>query len=293
MPARTFPTKPRRIPDDQFAISVPLLRSEDELRYGPRVPVAESYRTNLARIWPDGEGGPVFDVVPTRDPPSDGPGVLFSATQEVFLVSGQHSFGRPSTRAENAETLRRLRWLLDFQGWTWCPSTVLAPRRDWVEQGAVVREARLDEVIDLARRHGQDVILRWDADGLAPVVTRSGTDLAGAETPVPVRVEPARTGCPFRDGVDDWCVQYGGPYTRSSRIAALVWETHRAMLVDALGCQVCGGGAVSVGSPMGATELFTPSRQGGWQWGPPRTRDEIGTPRAIVAAGTTDTPDTD
>ena len=272
MRARPFPTHPRRRPDDQFAIAAPPDRGGSLLRHPPQVPVGESYLTNIARVWPEGAGGRVVDVVPTPGSVSDGPEQVFGEGAEVtYFVSGQHSFGRPSTRDEDAETVRRLRRLLDFQGWTWCPSTVVAAERDWVEQGALIRGAEPAQVVVLAQRHGQDIVLRWDADGVTPIATREGVDLPEPRGPVPVRVQPALTGCPFRGGVDDWCVQWGGPYTSRSITASLVWETHRAMLVDALGCDVCEGGPVTIGGPSGGTDLFTPSRHGGWQWGSPRT----------------------
>mgnify|MGYP000476389660 CR=1 FL=1 len=42
---------------------------------------------------------------------------------------------------------------------------------------------------------------------------------------------------------------------------------HRSLLLDAFGCGVCHGEG-----PRGpdSSEHFTPSREGGWQWGPPR-----------------------
>lgn len=74
----------------------------------------------------------------------------------------------------------------------------------------------------------------------------------------------------MQGGVEDWCKRYGGPWTSSSMTAALVWETHRKMLVEALGCTVCHGGPVAMGSPGGSRDLFVPTREGGWQWGSPR-----------------------
>ncbi len=277
MSAHTFPAGPRRRPDDQFVVEPPPARGDESglLRHPPSVPVAESYRSNWVRVWPDGPGGRVVDVEPAPGTVSDARLAVFGAeAATVFVVSGQHAFGRPSTRADNAETLRRLIGRLDIQHWVWSPATTFDPGRQWVEEGVVIRGADTDEVCDLARRHGQDLVLRWDADGLAPVVTRAGVELPSNGVPVPVRIAPARTGCPLRGGVDGWCVQQGGPWTSGSITASLVWETHRAMLVDALGCQVCEGGPVTVGAPLGATDLFTPSRRGGWQWGSPRTEAE-------------------
>ena len=274
MSAHTFPTTPRRRPDDQVGVQVPPPRGDESglLRYPHGIAPEQTYRTNVIRVWPDGVEGRVVDVEPAPGAASEAPESAFgSGTGTVFVVAGHHAFGRPATRAENEGTRSGLIARLEIQGWLWCPSTAFDPGRRWVERGVVVRDADLDDVIDLARYHGQDVVLRWDADGLAPLVTRPGRDLPGAGVPVPVRVVPAQTGCPLRGGISDWCVQQGGPWTSGSIAASLVWETHRAMLVDALGCDVCDGGPVAEGAPLGATDLFVPSRQGGWQWGSPRT----------------------
>ncbi len=223
MSAHTFPAGPRRRSDDQVAVEPPPARGDGSglLRHPPSVPIAESYRSNVVRVWPEGPAGAPVDVAPAVGAVSDTPVTVFGAGADtVFVVSGQHAFGRPSTRADNAETLRRLIARLDVQGWVWSPATTFDPRRQWVEEGVVIRDADTEAVRDLARRHGQDLVLRWDADGLAPVVTRPGVDLPANGVPVPVRVGPARRGCPMRGGIDDWCVQQGGPWTSGSITAS-------------------------------------------------------------------------
>lgn len=268
----SFPPESRPFPEGQIrAVEPPKRYSEDEPdRRAPRVPIAESYRHNSIRVWPTIHSR-VLDIVPSPGTPSDGPDVIFGPSDEVVhVVGGHNAFGRACTPDDNVETLARLAGLLDLQRWTWSPATVFPQPADWVEQGALIRGAEQDEVIELARWHGQGVILRWDCSGLAPVDTDPQPTSPVSQDPVPVIVRPARLGCPMQGGVEDWCKRYGGPWTSSSMTAALVWETHRKMLVEALGCTVCHGGPVAMGSPGGSRDLFVPTREGGWQWGSPR-----------------------
>ena len=266
-----------QFPADQIKIPVPPSRFQSSqdgvLRLPPTVPAALSYRQTIVRIWPQGVTAPAVDVVPSPGAESHSPSELFGPGQAtVHIVSGTKAFGRLTTREEDADTLLGLRGRLDSEGWDWCPTVATSPDRQWVEGGALLRDGDPDEVMHLARFHGQSVMLRWDDAGMVMVPTRAGVDVADP-TPVPVRLVPVATGCPLRGGADGVCKMYGGPWTSSSMSAALVWKNHRAMLLDAFGCDVChgegGGGAI------GAVDLYTPSREGGWQWGPPRTREQM------------------
>lgn len=266
-----FPTTPRPTPADQIWVPEPPRRTDpaDPERVAPSVPVDESYRVHEMRLWPQGPDELPLDLVPMPGEPSDPPSAAFGeGAGTVFFVSGNQAFGRPTTREDNTQSLERLLGRLTIEGETWCPATIQAPDRRWVEQGALLRDIGQDAAREIGRRFGQDVVLRWDAEGLTPVDAREGSDL---QPGISVQVRPARLGCPMRGGVEDWCKRYGGPWTSNSRVAALVWESHRAMLLQALGgCSVCHGGPVDWGRPGGAVDLFTPTREGGWHWGTPR-----------------------
>ena len=266
-----------KFPADQIKIPVPPSRFESAqdgvLRQPPTVPAAQSYQQTIVRIWPHGVTAPAVDLVPTPGAGTHSPADLFGPDQvSVHIVSGVKSFGRLTTREEDAETLLGLRWRLDLEGWDWCPTVATSPERQWVEGGALLRSGTPDQVTFLAQFHGQSVVLRWDDTGMVAVPTIAGVNV-GDPTPVPVRVVPVATGCPLRGGADGVCKMYGGPWTSSSMSAALVWKHHRAMLLDGFGCEVCHGEGAQ--GPVGAVDLFTPSRDGGWQWGPPRTRERM------------------
>lgn len=239
------------------------------LRRPPGLGVEESYRRSNVRLWLD--TGAV-DLVP------DPAGTKTTAPDEVlgasraFIISGCNVFGRLSTPVENALSTSALIENLDLGGWAWSRATIHGPQRDWVEAGAVMTDADVGtgDAIELAARFGQGALFTWDDRGLTVIPT--GVEAhTYPEEPIPVLAEPARLGCPMRFGdTAAACTRHGGPFGSAAMSTALVWEYHRHLLVDALGCSVCEGGSVSEGQPLGLREMFAPSREGGWQWGPPR-----------------------
>lgn len=264
-----------KMPEDQIRIPRPPLMSDPEhgalLRFEHQITALESYRRQIIRIWPDGKDSEPVDLVPSPGQTTDRPDDLFGGGCEVaFFLSGSHAFGRLTTMEDDAETWRRLRWRLDLEEEDWAHSVATSPDRQWVEKGALLKDFEQDEALSWGRFHGQAVILRWDSDGLTPLATREGVDVGGDE-PVPVKLVTAATGCPLRCGADGPCKMWGGPWTSSSISAAYLWSAHRALLLDAFGCDVCAG--EGGGGPIGGVDLFTPSREGGWQRGAPCMRE--------------------
>jgi hypothetical protein len=145
----------------------------------------------------------------------------------------------------------------------------------------------LSDVLHLAHDRRQEAVLTWSHGVLVATPTGLGPDLLDPVT-VQAGIRPVTPGCPMRfGGVDGVCVRDGGPFTGSSMRAALVWEHHRSMLVAALGCSTCAGGNVSKqGRPYGSTDMITPSRRGGWAWGPPR--DDLVDPTQRISSAQPD-----
>jgi Protein of unknown function (DUF3293) len=270
MPEQTHPQpQPSQVkvpyPPDRYE------RDEGRLREEPAVSVQESYRRNTIRVALPGAA--IIDVVPAdagdRAVSSVDPGTVFGAESPVWIVSGCNAFGRLCTLGDQAATTEVLVEQLDSNGWTWHPAVLLDPGRQWVEIGALVLGPSRDEMVSTARYHGQEAVLLWDEHGIRTIATGLADDVVDGR-PVAVGTSPALLGCPMRFGADAVCVRQGGPYVSRSIEVASFWEKHRALLVSALGCSVCQGGVVDGnGRPIAVVSSFVPSRQGGWQAGPP------------------------
>lgn len=202
--------------------------------------------------------------------PAADPSMLFGPDiREVFIVSGHQAFGHLATPLDNEHTLVEVQHALDDRDWAWHRVVIFPTGREWAEVGALILNGTQEQVCALALRHGQERVLRWDSDGLVSVPTQFD-DHSRGEPATCLMLGRATVGCPMRFGDGSrTCIRQGGPWVSRSMQVAVVWEAHRALLVDALGCSVCGGGQVSVdGGPVAMVDLFTPSRHRGWQWAP-------------------------
>lgn len=244
------------------------IQNEGVLRHPHAVSVVDSYRQTVVRIWPSDSSQPT-DLVPASGATSSvGPDALFGeGCGPAYVISGAHLFGRLATPEEDAHTVQGLRDHLSHLEYEWRPTVATSPDRQWVEPGALVLGRGERDVLGRAAYCGQSFVLRWDEAGLTPLATRPGVDVGGDE-PVPVALEPALRGCPLRRGRSEAeCHQEGGGWTSGSIYAAYAWALHRRLLVDAFGCELCGGR--ERGGAFGVTGMFTPSREGGWQYGSP------------------------
>jgi len=238
------------------------------LRVRASEPVGDSYRHNIIRLQ---VGDRFHDLVPGRDgSASVPPRAVFPEEGPVHVLSGCNSFDRLVTSADNALTQEALEDWAGGRERVWYRAALFPPRREWVETGVAVRGTALQDVVDVARYHGQSAVLTWDADGLSTTASGIDPDLRLDSAPVPVQVRPAGRGCPMRFGDGSGpCRPEGGPYGSRAIAAFSYWQQHRQVLVEALGCSVCAGGSVSAGRAIAVTSTFTPSRRGGWQSGPP------------------------
>lgn len=258
------------VPDDQIRLPLPPHRPAPGYprRRPHAITRARSYLENVVRLWPDGLTRPALDLTPCPGSESQTPAAVFGPEHEaVFIVAGVAPAGSRTTRLEAAEHLLQLRERLTSNGWDWRPTVASSPDRQWVEGGALVLGRGSSDVAALAVLHGQTTVLRWDESGLSAVGTTPDADVVPGS--VPVRLSPARTGCPLRGGGAHPCQVYGGVWTSESRIAALAWSEHRELLLAAFGCDVCQGeGGTGLQSTV---EFLTPSRDVGWEVERPRS----------------------
>jgi hypothetical protein len=247
-------------------------------RKGPAVSVQDSYRLNTIRVALPGLAP--IDVIPATEGKASSvdPGTAFGGESPVWIVSGCNAFGRLCTSEDQAATTEVLLEQLGSRGWTWHPAVLMDPGRQWVETGAVVLGPSRDEMLSTALYHGQEAVLLWDNHGVRTIATGLADDVVDGP-PVAVVTSPALLGCPIRFGADAVCLRQGGPFGSRAITAATTWEQHRALLVSALGCTVCGGGVVDGnGRPISLVSWFVPSRRGGWQAGPPLSSASLDAP---------------
>ena len=95
-----------KIPEDQINIPRAPHRIDDDygrvLRRPPSIPVVQSYRDNIVRIWPQGRDAAAVDVVPAPGSQSAGPEQVFGeGCGPVYVIAGAHAFGRPTMFEED------------------------------------------------------------------------------------------------------------------------------------------------------------------------------------------------
>lgn len=259
-----MPRKPRRrfIPDDQTPVPFPPLPGFGPDVFGPTIPARHTFAQPMFRLWSGGPTEPAVDVGPSPDAASIAPGeALGNDTEVAWILTAPHPIG--GTRLDLVRAGAELRSGVHASGLSWRPVVATGSGREWLEHGALV--VGVDEVTGLepAVPLGRDWVWRWDAEGITLVPLIEGIDVAAPA--VPVTISPVLPGCPMRGGVDERCRSEGGPWTTASRVAKLVWEEHRRMLVDAFGCGVCGGtdqpSSFRIDS---AVEWLAPRRGGRW-----------------------------
>ncbi len=210
--------------------------------------------------------GFAVDVVPadaaTRPAPVEamGPDCLFGrAAREVHVVPGWNAYGRRATREENDRTLEAL--FAEVRDGTAFEAVTYALDRSWVERAVVLCDVPVAEVRELAEHHGQHRVLRWDASGLRSVTFVPG-EPESYDSAVPVTWQGVTAGCPMRlRDSDRACVpDEQGP----------VWEAHRGMLAETLGCRLCDDRPADDD----VRRLLVPTRERPWD----RTPQRRGTP---------------
>jgi hypothetical protein len=196
-----------------------------------------------------------------------------------WLVSAWNPNGRPSTERLHADRTADLQQRLISLGTRLVGElTALAEDRSWLEDVLVVTGISQVDVVTAAREAGQPTVVAWVTSADSGQLTLVPTGLRDDVTPrtrtyVEEVVPPT---CPMRTdrAIGERCSMYGGPFGSAAISAAALWQTHRQLLLDRLGCDACadgngpiaghyGGGHVS-NSP--ASALLLASRYSSYVW---------------------------
>jgi len=88
--------------------------------------------------------------------------------RDSLFISACNPRSRRLRPAGNARRTRALRRVLDRLGYAWLPARGMDPDRQWPDEpGFWIAAMPLDEGLRLARRFGQNAIVRWSEDAVA------------------------------------------------------------------------------------------------------------------------------
>ena len=164
-------------------------------------------------------------------------------------VIGTVAPSRTSVSALGRNIREELTAHLAEQGIRWRTATAVDAGRRWHEPVVIAEYVEESMVRSAARLHLQPFYSVWRVEG---GVTR--VDVVEVATGDVVARGHGRIGqlvtstCPMIPGsrCGDLCRAYGGPWTSSAIHAMARWEKKRARMIDALGCDTCGDGAITL-----------------------------------------------
>ncbi len=152
-----------------------------------------------------------------------------------------------AVRALGRQIPGELRASLADAGLRSCTAVGVDAGRRWVEPMVITEVAENDYVTHVAKLHLQPYHSIWRAADGRTVVEVVDTATAQVVARGFGRVGKITTRtCPMIPGSQcgDLCKVYGGPWTSHSIHALARWERKRARMIDALGCDTCGDGAI-------------------------------------------------
>lgn len=152
------------------------------------------------------------------------------------------------------------------------PAVATDPKHEWLDDLVVAEypDEEASMVRTAAHTHLQPFLTVWRPDPAAP---HGLLEVVGVANPVEGEVVArgaaslARVGsrpCPMipGSGCGDLCRMHGGPWVSRSITAASRWESRRARMIRALGCDTCGDGEITVfaGKVRGGRRMSIPIR---------------------------------
>jgi Protein of unknown function (DUF3293) len=92
--------------------------------------------------------------------------VLFEG-QRFSFITAQNPLSQPLPDSENFERNEKMRLEIEARGWAYGDSSGSSPDQDWRENGFVIWDAPLEDVLELGRRFGQNAIVHGEAGRVA------------------------------------------------------------------------------------------------------------------------------
>jgi hypothetical protein len=94
-------------------------------------------------------------------------GYLLFAGRRFSLITAQNPFSQVLSEAENLERNRKMQLELEARSWAYGDSSGTSPDQAWREDGFVIWDAPLEDVLELGRRFEQNAIVYGEAGRVA------------------------------------------------------------------------------------------------------------------------------
>ncbi len=161
----------------------------------------------------------------------------------VHLLTAWSPRGEAGTFREFERLQAQLRVGLDERPSVLGDATAVASNGSWFEQQVIAASLTDDAAVELARQQGQAAAVAWEAGEVTILPTGLRPDVVPEAVSVNVYRLPSAT-CPVRKDADPKgrCVMWGGPWISASIHAAALWQEHRRVGIELLGCDSCDGG---------------------------------------------------
>ena len=198
----------------QYVAPVSLSSPEGRAQRRPAdVPLDASYRSQVL-IWREGHRRRV--VLPSRAERGDVPHPWGGP---VLVISAWNPHGEPRTLRQNTDDQQRLVSQVREHGGT-------VPGVSWLSRVTTAGPRRRSSSLASRRPRAGSSLPR-------SVRRRCSRGTARTSPSCPMRLDerPGRR-----------CTADGGPWTSGAIHAAVLWQSHRALLTCLLGCEVCGDG---------------------------------------------------
>lgn len=243
------------------------------LRKPPGQPLALSYARQTYRLQQEGEHLLLSPADARRRRALTAAPFPFEG--RVHLLTAWSPRGEAGTFREFQRLHAQLHAGLDERGAILGEATAVASDGSWFEPQVIAASLTDDAAVGLASEQGQAAAIAWEGGEVTVLPTGLRQEVVRKSFPVTPQRLPSAT-CPVRADVDPEgrCVMWGGPWVSASIHAAALWQDHRAVGIQLLGCDSCDGGRRedwgAGGSAVQLASQVLASRYGNATWRPRR-----------------------